>query len=178
MKYGIWKWFWVFFCHWGDNFDFGIKKRTFLIFKFSVAKATLQPPMSVRSFVCLSVCPSPKPPNSLKSIISPYHYLHHHSHHQTHHHTTSHTASSHNITHTPSPTQPCTWATFKLFSLFSRFWQYLHQIFTKIKCKVVWVMVYVLCCVMMLCSDGCVWCHVWCCVWCCVMVCLMMWMVV
>ena len=81
--------------------------------------------------VCLCICQLPKPPNSLKSIISPYNYLHHHSHHQTHHHTTSHTtlhttshttlhtASSHNITHTPSPTQPCTWATFKLFSLLS-----------------------------------------------------------
>ena len=88
-----------------------------------------------------SVSLLPKSPNSLKSIISPYHYLHHHSHHQTLNHTTSHTtshstshstshttlhttshttshtASSHNITHTPSPTQPCTWATFKLFSL-------------------------------------------------------------
>ena len=76
---------------------------------------------NVRPSVCLSVCPSPKPPNSLKSIISPYHYLHYHSHHQTTSHPTLHTTSntsSYNITHTPSPTQPCTWATFKLFSLF------------------------------------------------------------
>ena len=72
----------------------------------SVAKATLQPPMSVRSFVRLSVCQLPKPPNSLKSFILPYHNIHHHSHHhtqhRTHHHTQHHNTTSqhHNITST------------------------------------------------------------------------------
>ena len=69
-----------------------------LSFIFSVAKATLQPPMSVRPSVCLK----PKPPNSLKSIIPPYHNIHHHSHHHTqhlkhHHNTTSQPSSSSSI---------------------------------------------------------------------------------
>ena len=38
-----------------------------------------------------SVCLSPKPPNSLKSIISPYHYLYHYLHPHPHHHTQHHT---------------------------------------------------------------------------------------
>ena len=59
---------------------------------FSVATATQEVQMSV----CLSVCQSPKPPNSIKSIISPYHNLHHHSHHT---HSNTHT-TTHNITHT------------------------------------------------------------------------------
>ena len=80
---------------------------------FSVAKATLQPPMSVRPSVCLK----PKPPNSLKSFISPYHNIQHHSHHYTYHNTTSqhnittqhhtqhHQAKSHTVTtiHHPHP---------------------------------------------------------------------------
>ena len=49
-----------------------------IVIIFSVAKATLQPPMHVRLFVRSSVCPSLNPPNSLKSINLPYHYLHHH----------------------------------------------------------------------------------------------------
>ena len=48
----------------------------------SRAKATLQPPMSVCPFViCSSVCQLPKPSNSIKSFISPYHNIHHHSPH-------------------------------------------------------------------------------------------------
>ena len=80
--------------------------------EFSVAKATLQPPMSVRPSVCLSVSQLPKPPNSLESFISPYHNIHHQSHHHTqhltHHHTQHHntnittqhqkTTSKHSIT--------------------------------------------------------------------------------
>ena len=45
-------------------------------------------------FVRLSVCLKPKPTNSLKSFISPYHNIQHHSHHYTYHNTTS----QHNIT--------------------------------------------------------------------------------
>ena len=70
-------------------------------------KATLQP-----SFVRPSVCLSTKPPNSIKSFISPYHNIHHQSHHHTqhltHHHTQHHntnittqhqkTTSKHSIT--------------------------------------------------------------------------------
>ena len=51
--------------------------------RFSVAKATLQPPMSVRPSVSLSVT---KTTNSFKSIISPSNYLHHLSHHHLHLH--------------------------------------------------------------------------------------------
>ena len=98
-------------------------------------------------FVRLFVCLLPKPPNSLKSIIQ-HHHSHITSHttsqttSQTTSHTTSHTTSPHNTTHNithnithkithkittqhqkqlfhiQSPTQPCFWATFKLFSLF------------------------------------------------------------
>ena len=39
----------------------------------------------VRSFVCPSVCQLPKPPNSLKSIIPPYHHPQHNIHHHIHH---------------------------------------------------------------------------------------------
>ena len=60
---------------------------------FSVAKATQEVQMSVRSSV-------PKTPNSFKSFISPYHNIHqysyHHTQHLTHHHNTT---SQHNITH-------------------------------------------------------------------------------
>ena len=63
-------------------------------------------------FVHLSVSLSTKPPNSIKSFISPYHNIHHQSHHHTqhltHHHTQHHntnittqhqkTTSKHSIT--------------------------------------------------------------------------------
>ena len=52
--------------------------------------------MSVCMSVRLSVCLLPKPPNSQKSIIPPYHYLNHHTHNITHNITHSIT---HNIKH-------------------------------------------------------------------------------
>ena len=68
---------------------------------FSVANTTLEEQMSFRSSVRPSVRPSdhlsPKPPNSLKSFISPYHYLQHHSHHHTQH-LTHHLTQHHNTT--------------------------------------------------------------------------------
>ena len=73
--------------------------------------------INVRSFVRLSVSQSPRPLNSLKSFISPYHNIQHHSHHYTYHNTTSqhnittqhhtqhHQAKSHTVTtiHHPHP---------------------------------------------------------------------------
>ena len=128
----------------------------YIVRYFSVVKATTN--------VGSSVCQSPKPPNSFKSIISNYHYLHHHKQHHTHHYThhpnntihsikhphsiTCNTCNipkniTHNITqhhtehhqmishtHTLLSTQPCSWATFKLFSLFfiSLFMHYFRSI--------------------------------------------------
>ena len=59
----------------------GYQKSTF----FSRESDSTTP--NVRPFVCLKS----KPPNSSKSIISPYHYLQHHSHHHPHHHRHLHT---------------------------------------------------------------------------------------
>ena len=56
-------------------------RLVYFAFPFSVAKAALQPPMSVHL--------SPKPPK----IISLYHYLHHYPNHHMQHHT-------HTIIHT------------------------------------------------------------------------------
>ena len=69
-----------------------------LFCKCSFAKATLESPILL---ICLSVCPSPKPPNSLKSIIPPYHNIHHHSHHHTQHHNIT-TQDHHSTSHTLS----------------------------------------------------------------------------
>ena len=87
---------------------------------------------SVRSLVCLKA----KPPNSIKSIIPPYHFLHHNPHHHTHYLThnikdtiSTPSCTSHTIIHTTilpcihyttilPPSSSFDWATFKLFSLF------------------------------------------------------------
>ena len=114
-----------------------------LFINFSVAKATLQPPMSVRSSISLL----PKPPNNIKSIIPPYHFVqhnhtsslapphipsltpphtshtttsntplaHHHAHH-THHHSHNH-SYKHSQHHYPTTIIIFDWTTFKLLSL-------------------------------------------------------------
>ena len=85
-------------CHSETTVSHLIQTKTccdFNTYTISVAKVTLEVQMSV----CTSVSLVQKPPNSLKSIISPYYYLHHHSHHQKHHHPISHTTSPHNIMH-------------------------------------------------------------------------------
>ena len=64
----------------------------FLFFFSRESDSTITNVRPFFSSVCLSVRQKSKPPNSIKSIIPPYHYLHHHQqHHTQHHHTTSHT---------------------------------------------------------------------------------------
>ena len=75
----------------------------------SVAKVTLQPPMSIH----LSVCLLSKPSNSIKSII-PHHqtqqqHTHYHTQHHKNHQLYHHTHQHHHL---------LIFATFKLFSLF------------------------------------------------------------
>ena len=115
--------------------------HTFNLF-FSVAKATLEVQMSVRSFISLSVCQSVlKTPKKHKinhltysTSTTPLTTSKHHNTTQ-HNITTQHrnTTSPHKITswHHHTTSQPSsssssissfTWATFKLFSLFFGFW--------------------------------------------------------